>query len=83
MNPFHWKHEHQVALLLASVVGALAGEWFFGRPIFYCVSANTDFSGTVYWTNAIVECSKDLVVGPGLGGFIEAAIIYIRQLTRA
>jgi hypothetical protein len=86
MNPFHWRREHQVGLVLAMIIGAVVGTLV--GYMMYAMTAGAD--GAVHfsywsWTCKIFSsyCMSGAfsnITWTFLGAVLGAAVIYVRRL---
>ena len=79
MNPFNWERRHQIALVLALIIGAAAGI-ILGYFV-YAVPRGADgglrFS---YWVERPIR--RGALYWALFGACIGIALIYVRRLTR-
>jgi uncharacterized membrane protein YdcZ (DUF606 family) len=71
MNPLAWRHEHQLALLVATVVGVIVG-----------LAVGYMYHHVQYATSQVWLMSWSSGRWAVLGGVVGAAIVYVRQLAR-
>lgn len=87
MNPLGWKREHQVALLVASAIGAFVVTAFMFRTISSCAgrfTGSTEYYPVfgILWGPFLAECGILIIGWPTVGTIIGAAIVYVCQLLR-
>lgn len=87
MNPLSWKREHQVALLVAAVVGAFAVTTFMFRTISHCAArftGSTEYYPVfgIHWGPFLAECGILIIGWPIVGAIFGAAIVYVHRLLR-
>ena len=73
MNPFAWRREHQTAVILGMILGAVILELigFMYRGLNYTLLSS--FSSQLFWTGSTVRWAI-------LGALIGGCIVYIRRL---
>ena len=75
MNPFQWRREHQVALLVAAVVGAVVGTLI--------VYVTTPVSNHIFMNWLANKAWPDTFWFALVGSSVGAGIVYVWQLLRA
>ena len=72
MNPFAWRQEHQVAIIVGAILGAVILEviGFMYRGVNYGLATSA-----LFWSASTVRWAI-------LGALIGAGIVYVRRLLR-
>ena len=72
MNPFAWRQEHQVAIIVGAILGAVILEviGFIRRDLYYA-----EMTSGLFWSASSVRWAI-------LGALIGAGIVYVQRLLR-
>lgn len=87
-NPFDWKREHRIALVLAAALGAFISTIVMFQGIATCAGAYTG-SHQFYpifgidWPRMLGACWFSIIIRPIVGAGFGATFIYIWQLMRS
>ena len=72
MNPFAWRQEHQVAIIVGAILGAVILEviGFMYRGLNYALTTSA-----LFWSGSTIRWAI-------LGALIGAGIVYVQRLLR-